>query len=175
MDLLTAPAGISLTQRSQDRGHKKMWAGEVGIGNTDPSRPLTVETSQHVEAGSGHQDVAHAWTDRPWPMAVRPRQVQRHDVGLQRSEHIVAETHAFHRSGTKVVHDHVGGGDQFLNQFHPLFGAEVNRERFLTRIHHIEQPAHVWVWKTVGTDLAAHRVGSFRGLHPDDFGSEAGE
>ena len=55
---------------------------------------------------------------------MRARQVQQHNVGLERLQHLVAETHTFHRSGSEVVNHNVGGGDQVFIQTSAHAGAK---------------------------------------------------
>ena len=95
--------------------------------------------------------------------------------GLIFEQRLVAEPQRLERARPVVLDQHVGAGDQLLQDFAARLGLEVERDRLLVRPLGQKRGAHVApVQRAVGAALAA-LVGLVRVLDLDHVGAEHGQ
>ena len=75
MKFLTNALEIALPYCRKNGRYQKVRGSEIGVGNTDPSRPFARKTRQHIKTRSGHQYVAHAGALCPGTDPMYTRQV----------------------------------------------------------------------------------------------------
>src|SRR3989441_1055397 len=161
-----SPAGpLALEQRRRVDLSEMEPRVESGDGNAHAHRPLA------RQARDGHEP-AHALGDLvvAGPVAIRPRLAEAGDGPVDQArvdprERFVVDPEPCLDVGPEVLHEHVGAGDEALEDLDPARVLEVERHRALVPLEIQEVEAER---RGVALDLLAR-------LHLDDVGPHVGE
>ena len=175
VDALAAPGALALEQR----GRQREGAGHAG-GVVDRRRADL--HGMHVR-GAGHRHDARGGLDHVVVgglAAARPVLAEGRERGVDQpridgGERLVAEPQRLERAGPVVLHEHISGGDQLLEDLAIAGLLQVERDRALVGGLRQEGGAHVAaVERLVGAGAAA-LVGIVGMLDLDHVGAQHGE
>ena len=169
--MLAAAATLARQQRRGNRlsrGHRRGLVGDDGAHHTWlASAMVGLDLGQSRKRLNDR--IVHALLSIGSVLTkARDRDVD--DVRAYLAHHIFAEAHALDGTRPKVLHQHVGGGDELLEYSKTIFGFDVDRERALGAVARQERRGHAAV---VDAD-AAHQLACWR-LDLDHVGALVGQ
>ena len=171
VDHLAAAGGGARLQR----GHDREGGGERGDAVGEAERR---QRGRAVRLAGDRGEAAHRLGERAeaGPRAVRPELAEAGDArddeaGVERVQHLGADAPAFERAGSEVLDQHVGVGDELLEELRAVGVAEVQRDRLLVAADHLPPQRHA----VLDVAVAAHRVAALGVLDLDHVGAEVAE
>ena len=172
LHMLAFARGVPLLQRGQNTDrHVHPGAGVADRGKIERRRAVG-------GAGNAHR-AAHGLGNRleAFEIAVRPVGAEALDGGIdqprvQFRQNIVPEAQTIQRTGSEILQQHVGPGNNLLEKFLALFGFQIQRQASFVGIEDQEKQA-------VAVGFVAHvgagDVAAFRLLQLDHVGAKEAE
>ena len=169
----SARAGsLPLEQRAQDgHGHQHARAGVAEARAGLDRRPVGLAGHADRAAG-GLRDHVEGQTGLVLAPGAEPLDLTEDDAGVDLLHLVIAEPEAVDRPGRHVLDRDVGFLQQLLDELEPARGLEVDRQRLLVGVEHVEVPRIV---VGLARPQPPPRITGLRVLDLDHVGAEPGE
>src|SRR5712675_1773627 len=158
------------TKAAQTPSAAYMPAIRSPIGSCTHRRPIGLAGDAHKPAHRlGDEIEGRAVAIRSAP--AKPGNIAVDEVGIERPEPRLVETHVYENSGAEILDQDIAAGDQFGQHLAALFVPQVEGQRSLVAVETSEVPA-----EPVADDtLLAHRIALAGCLDLDHLGSHVAE